>query len=464
MSDAFILVDDPLAADAVKVYAVRPDKLDATLDTLPTSARAYAKANGFSAGMGSVLALPDESGAICAYLAGMGADGGAFHLARLARTLPAGTYQLMGLTDQETEPAHRGFALGHYWFTRYKSLAPDPDERPRLVLPEALDETRLTLIADGAHLARDLINIPACDMGPEALEMAAIDLATSHGAATTVFTGHELLREDFPMIHAVGRAAASAPRLIDITWGDLDDPKLTLVGKGVTFDTGGLDLKPGSAMALMKKDMGGAANVLGLAHMIMEAQLPVRLRVLLPTVENAIGAGAFRPGDILRSRKGLTVEIGNTDAEGRLILSDALAYGDEEAPDLMIDLATLTGAARTALGPDLPPFYTNDIVLAQAVAQAQHDAMDGLWQMPLYPPYDDTLASKIADVNHIGSSSFAGSITAALFLQRFVSRAKSWLHIDIYGWTPKNLPECPEGGRDQAIRALFHMLEKRYGG
>ena len=231
------------------------------------------------------------------------------------------------MEDDEVEEAHRGFALGHYWFTRYKSLAPDPDERPRLVLPEALDETRLTLIADGAHLARDLINIPACDMGPEAVEMAAIDLATSHGAATQVFTGHELLREDFPMIHAVGRAAASAPRLIDITWGDIDAPKLTLVGKGVTFDTGGLDLKPGSAMALMKKDMGGAANVLGLAHMIMEAQLPVRLRVLLPTVENAIGAGAFRPGDILRSRKGLTVEIGNTDAEGRLILADALAFG-----------------------------------------------------------------------------------------------------------------------------------------
>ncbi len=464
MSDAFILVDDPLAANAVSVHVARPDTLDSTLNKLPAAAQAYAKGSGFSAISGDLLAVPDESGAICAYLAGLGTDGSAFHTGRLARTLPAGTYQLHGLPDHEVEEAHRGFALGHYWFTRYKSLAPDPDERPRLVLPETLDETRLALIADGAHLARDLINIPACDMGPEALEMAAIDLATSHGAATQVFTGHELLREDFPMIHAVGRAAASAPRLIDITWGEIDAPKLTLVGKGVTFDTGGLDLKPGNAMALMKKDMGGAANVLGLAHMIMEAQLPLRLRVLLPTVENAIGAGAFRPGDILRSRKGLTVEIGNTDAEGRLILADALAYGDEEAPELMIDLATLTGAARTALGPDMPPFYTNDIKLAQDLAQAQHDAMDALWQMPLYPPYDDMLSSKIADVNHIGSSPFAGSITAALFLQRFVSRAQSWLHIDIYGWTPKNLPECPEGGRDQAIRALFHMLEKRYGG
>lgn len=464
MSDAFFRFDDPQAAQALPIYAVRPSDLDALLADLPPLAAGFARANDFSAATGTLQVLPDADGTIGGYIAGLGVDGNPFHLAKLARTLPAGAYQIQRLTDDEMEPALRGFALGHYWFHRYKSHAPDPDERPRLVLPKGFDASRITLIANGAHIARNLINIPACDMGPEALEIAAIDIATAHGASTQVFTGHELLREDFPMIHAVGRAAASAPRLIDIRWGDLDAPKVTLVGKGVTFDTGGLDLKPGSAMALMKKDMGGAANVLGLAQMIMEAKLPIRLRVLLPTVENAIGAGAFRPGDILRSRKGLTVEIGNTDAEGRLILADALAYGDEEAPELMIDLATLTGAARVALGPDVPPFYTNDNALAQDLAQAQHDAMDALWQMPLYPPYDDMLSSKIADVNHISAGGFAGSITAALFLQRFVNRAKSWLHIDIYGWTPKNLPECPEGGRDQAIRAIFHMLEKRYGG
>jgi leucyl aminopeptidase len=321
----------------------------------------------------------------------------------------------------------------------------------------------ITRMAEAAALARDLINTPSNDMGPEELALAARAVATRYGASFSTIVGDELTRQNFPLIHAVGMASTRAPRLIDLTWGDSAHPKVTLVGKGVCFDTGGLDLKPSSGMLIMKKDMGGAANVLALAQMVMDAKLKVRLRVLIPAVENAVAGNAFRPLDIFKSRKGTTVEIGNTDAEGRLVLADALALADEEKPDLLVDLGTLTGAARVALGPDLPPFYTNDETLAQDVARYAKEENDPLWRMPLWPPYDSWLDSKTADINNAPSGGFAGSITCALFLQRFVTDAKSWLHVDIYGWTPSAKPARPEGGECQAARAIYKVLSERYG-
>jgi leucyl aminopeptidase len=299
-------------------------------------------------------------------------------------------------------------------------------------------------------------------MGPEELAAAAEALAAEFGASFACTVGEDLLTQNFPLVHAVGMASDRAPRLIDIGWGDPAHPKVTLVGKGVCFDTGGLDLKPSSGMLIMKKDMGGAANVLALARMVMDARLKVRLRVLIPAVENAVSGNAFRPLDVFTSRKGIAVEIGNTDAEGRLVLADALALADEETPDLLIDLGTLTGAARVALGPDLPPFYTNDETLAADLARCAAMENDPLWRMPLWPPYDAWLDSKTATITNAPSGGFAGSITCALFLQRFVEQARSWLHVDIYGWTPSAKPARPEGGECQAARAIYSLLSERY--
>jgi leucyl aminopeptidase len=318
-------------------------------------------------------------------------------------------------------------------------------------------------MAKAATLARDLINTPSNDMGPADLAQMSQDLADRYGATYGCIIGEDLVKQNFPLIHAVGMASSRAPRLIDMTWGNASDPKVTLVGKGVCFDTGGLDLKPSSSMLIMKKDMGGAANVLALAQMIMDAKLKVRLRVLIPAVENSVAGNAFRPLDIFRSRKGLNVEIGNTDAEGRLVLADALALADEEKPDLLIDLGTLTGAARVALGPEVPPFYTNDETLAADVARCAREENDPLWRLPLWMPYDTWLDSKVANVNNAPSGGFAGSITCALFLKRFVESAKSWLHVDIYGWTPSAKPARPEGGECQAARAIYKLLSERYG-
>jgi leucyl aminopeptidase len=333
----------------------------------------------------------------------------------------------------------------------------------RLAPPEGVDVAEISRMAEAAALARDLINTPANDMGPEELADAAQQLANRYGANFSCIVGDDLVRQNFPLIHAVGMASPRAPRLIDFTWGDPAHSKVTLVGKGVCFDTGGLDLKPSAGMLIMKKDMGGAANVLALASMVMDAKLKVRLRVLIPAVENAVAGNAFRPLDIFTSRKGITVEIGNTDAEGRLVLADALALADEEKPDLLIDLGTLTGAARVALGPDLPPFYTNDETLALDVAVHAKAENDPLWRLPLWPPYDSWLDSKVANINNAPSGAFAGSITCALFLQRFVEDAKSWLHVDIYGWTPSAKPGRPEGGECQAARAIYKLLSQRYG-
>jgi leucyl aminopeptidase len=381
-----------------------------------------------------------------------------FRAGSLPGLLPAGTYRFAN-APHDARLAGLAFALGSYRFGRYRK-ADNPDVR--LVPPDGVDAAALSRIAEAAFLARDLINTPSNDMGPAELEAASRLVADRFGAKFTCISGPEL-EKGFPLIHAVGMASPRAPRLIDFSWGDAAHPKVTLVGKGVCFDTGGLDLKPSSGMLIMKKDMGGAANVLALAQMVMDAGLKVRLRVLLPAVENAVAGNAFRPLDIFKSRKGPTVEIGNTDAEGRLVLADALALADEEKPDLLIDLGTLTGAARVALGPELPPFYTNDETLAEAVAVHAKRENDPLWRMPLWPPYDSWLDSKTADINNAPSGGFAGSITCALFLQRFVTNAKSWLHVDIYGWTPSAKPGRPEGGECQAARAIYKLLSERYG-
>jgi leucyl aminopeptidase len=352
------------------------------------------------------------------------------------------------------------FALGSYRFARYrKNDAP----QAKLIVPQNVDASELSSIAEAVFLARDLINTPANDMGPAELEEATRALGKKHGAAVTAIVGDELLAQNFPLIHAVGKGSTRAPRLIDLRWGNASHPKITLVGKGVCFDTGGLDLKPDSAMLLMKKDMGGAACMLALASMIMDAKLKVSLRLLISAVENSVSGVAFRPLDVYPSRKGLTVEIGNTDAEGRLVLADALALADEEKPDLIVDAGTLTGAARVALGPELPPFYTKDDALAREVDTFALRERDPTWRMPLWPAYDSMLDSKTADVNNVASGGFAGSIICALFLQRFVSAAKAWIHFDVYAWSPSAKPARPEGGECQAARAMFALLKARYG-
>lgn len=422
--------------------------------------RQWAEANGFAGQSGRLLALPAAAGGVAGYLFGIGKKTGRSPLiAGLAgAALGAGHYRLEGAIGDPTLAAI-GFRLGAYRFDRYRTSK----EAPVLTLPQGADAAEVERLVTAATIARDLINTPPNDLGPDALSSYIETFAVERGMAVTLIAGDALLGAGFPMIHAVGRASAEHPRLLDLSWGNPDDPKVTLVGKGVTFDTGGLDIKPASGMLLMKKDMGGAANVLGLTHAIVSAGLKLRLRVLIPVVENAIAGAAFRPGDVLQSRKGLTVEIGNTDAEGRLILADALALADEESPDLLLDMATLTGAARTALGPDLPPLYSTDDELARELMAAGSLADDPLWQMPLWAPYDAMMNSKIADVNNAGSSGFAGSITAALFLQRFVENAGAWVHLDIYGWAPEARASRPHGGTDQAIRAVYGVLKQRYG-
>jgi len=456
MPECLIGADD--APDAVPVHALEPDGLDAFLESRADLA-GFVRAAGFKANAGSILGVPGGGGIDC-FLFGLGRedDRAALLPGRLATGLPGGDYGLAG-GFADAGVATLAFALGAYRFIRYR----DRDRGPRLVLVGGPEARRIIRIADGVYLARDLINTPANAMGPAELALAAEDLAARHGAAIAVTQG-DALADGFPLIHAVGAAAtpSRAPRLIDLTWGDPAAPKVTLVGKGVCFDTGGLDIKPSAGMLLMKKDMGGAANVLGLAHMIMDARLEIRLRVLIPAVENAISGASFRPGDVFRSRKGLTVEIGNTDAEGRLVLADALALAAEESPGLIVDMATLTGAARVALGPEIVPFFTREEGLAEALATHAAAVADPVWRLPLWRPYLSMLDSRIADINNAGATPFAGSITAALFLSRFVPEGQPWLHADIYGWNPKDAPGRPEGGEAQAIRALYALLESRH--
>lgn len=422
---------------------------------LPADLRGWANANGFKAQAGRALAVPSPTGEVKQVLAGADASD-PFALGKLSRSLPPGAYAVGGAVPQPDLLA-LGWCLESYGFGRYgKQVQPVA----QLVCPKGVDREAVLRAARASWMVRDLVNTPASDMGPDELELAARAVARAYKAKLKVVSG-KALEKGFPMIHAVGRASPRAPRLIDFSWGPARAPKVTLVGKGVCFDTGGLDIKPASGMALMKKDMGGAANVLGLAQMIMAANLKVRLRVLIPAVENAIAGNAFRPGDVLTSRKGITVEIGNTDAEGRLVLGDALALADEEQPDLLIDLATLTGAARVALGPDLPPYYTDDEALAEAIAKAGREVNDPVWRLPFWQPYNRLFESSVADMNNAGDSGFAGSITAALFLKRFVDKAKAYVHFDIFAWTPSPRPGRPKGGEAQAMRALFEVIRRR---
>jgi leucyl aminopeptidase len=451
------------AGEAVPITFVSKAGWDTRGATLDGSARRFAEASGFTAKAGQYLALPAANGDVSHILFGVGDESersrDPFLAGKLPGLLPEGTFRFAN-APQDMHLAALAFALGCYRFDRYrKADAP----KARLVPPDGIDIAAISRMAEAATLARDLINTPANDMGPEELAAAARHLAQRFGADFNCIVGDDLKHRNFPLIHAVGMASPRAPRLIDMSWGNPAHPKVTLVGKGVCFDTGGVDLKSASGMQIMKKDMGGGANVLALALMIMDAKLKVRLRVLIPAVENAVAGSAFRPLDIFPSRKGPTVEIGNTDAEGRLVLADALALADEEEPDLLIDLGTLTGAARVALGPDIPPFYTNDEKLALDLARCAQAENDPLWRMPLWPAYNAWLDSKVADINNAPSGGFAGSITCALFLQRFVETAKSWLHVDIYGWTPTAKPARPEGGECQAARAIYRLLSERYG-
>ena len=379
----------------------------------------------------------------------------------LAQSLPAATYHFAS-TTAAADLAALGWGLGSYKFRRYLPSSAN-SAHPRLRLPATVNADIITNTVEAIWLGRDLINTPASDMGPAELEDAARMLAARHGAAITVTTGADLLRDNFPMIHAVGRASPRAPRLIDITWGDASAPKITLVGKGITFDTGGLDIKPASGMLLMKKDMGGAATALALAHMIMGQKLKCRLRVLIPAAENSISGDAFRPSDILASRAGLSIEIGNTDAEGRLVLADALALADEEKPDSIFVFATLTGAARTALGPDLPAFFTDDDALGASLPLTAAAVGDPLWRLPLWDGYRRHLDSDIADMNNVWDTPFAGAITAALFLRRFVSNARRFAHFDLYGWRPAVRPLGPKGGEPQTARAVMEHLKRELG-
>ncbi len=373
----------------------------------------------------------------------------------LPTLLPKGDYRL-GWTPADGELAAIAWALGQYTFQRYHANGKNGIKR--LSLPDGADLERVIRIAAATWLGRDLINTPANDFGPAELAEAARSVAGHYGAGFRVIEGDDLLAENFPLIHAVGRASTRAPRLIDLRWGDGKGPKVTLIGKGICFDTGGLDIKPGSGMLLMKKDMGGAAAALSLAAMIMGEGLPIRLRLLIPAAENSISGNAFRPGDILPSRGGLNVEIGNTDAEGRLVLADALALADEEEPDHVISFATLTGAARVALGPDLPPVYSTDAAFANALTETGRRLGDPMWPMPLWQPYDQLLDSRTGDINSIYSEPFAGSIMAALFLKRFVKAARTYTHFDIYGWVPRPQPGKPVGGEPQCARAVFDHL------
>jgi leucyl aminopeptidase len=460
MHPIFAAPGDPAA---IPIHFVTPASWPAIASGLDAASRAFATAAGFEAKAGRHLLLPAPSGALAGVLFAIDADDNPardpFLAGRLPGLLPQGIYRFVD-PPGDGRLAALAFALGAYQFSRYRKAEA---RQVRLVIPQAVDSEDLVRIVEGVFLARDLINTPANDMGPAELEAAARQLAERHGAAVAVTAGDDLIADNFPLVHAVGRAAKGAPRLIDLRWGDAAAPKVTLVGKGVCFDSGGLDIKPDSAMLLMKKDMGGAASVLALAHMIMARGLKLRLRVLIPAVENAISGDAFRPRDVYRSRKGLTVEVGNTDAEGRLVLADALALADEEAPELVVDMGTLTGAARVALGPDLPPFYTHDETLAAALARHAGAENDPLWRLPLWPAYDAMLDSKVADLSNIGTGGFAGSIICALFLNRFVAAAKSWLHVDIYAWTPSAKPGRPEGGECQAARAVYAYLAARYG-
>ena len=458
-----IFVADGTAGQQIPIWTVEKD---ASLEALPLSPeqRAWIEGVGFKGTVKQQTLVPGSDGRIAGVLFGLG-DGAAGEpsgpsellIGQLPQSLPAGSYRLAN-DARDPNLAAIAWGLGSYRYARYKS-----NSTPRTVslrLPQGADRDLVLNTIDAVKLGRDLINTPASDLGPAEIETAARDLAARHGARIEVTVGDELLAKNFPMIHAVGRASPRAPRLIDLTWGREGARTVTLVGKGITFDTGGLDIKPSSAMLLMKKDMGGAAATLTLGHMIMAQKLDVRLRILIPTAENSISGDAFRPGDVLKSRAGTTVEIGNTDAEGRLVLADAMALADEESPQSLFVFATLTGAARVALGPDLPAMFTNDDAFAAEMVATSAGVGDPVWRLPLWPGYDAKLESPVADMNNVWEAPFAGSITAALFLKRFAKKAQRFAHFDLFGWRPLPNALGPRGGEPQTARALFTVLAK----
>lgn len=448
------------ASNAIDLHVLPQDGVDDWLSRQSPTTVAWVRANAFAGLIGQALVIPDTGGLPSMALAGYGTAGtrlrGRFALAAAASKLPKGAYRIIsGLPEDQIEVEALGWLLSGYRFDRYKSAAP---MAAQLIAPDSIDASRVEAIANGEALTRTLINTPASDMGPPDLEQAARDLAEQHGASIAVTVGDDLLTANLPMIHTVGRAANRAPRLIDMRWGETG-PTLTLVGKGVCFDTGGLNIKPGASMGLMKKDMGGAAAVLGLAHMIMATGKKVQLRVLIPAVENSISDNAYRPQDILTSRKGLTVEINNTDAEGRLVLADALALADEEKPDQIISMATLTGAARVAVGPDLAPYFSDDAGFVAALEASAVRVADPVWRLPFHTPYESMIEPGIADLDNAPKGGFAGCITAALFLRRFVTDSK-YAHFDIYGWQPSAAPARSKGGVGQGTRALLDAIDR----
>ncbi|THD62857.1 leucyl aminopeptidase family protein [Phenylobacterium sp.] len=468
MSDVIL---DAADGPVIPVHALTEAETGPALESIPAGAKAFAAISDFKGKSGQLLLIPGADGALAHVLFGLGSSGGAggdpMVFRTLAAKLPAGTYRLArapaGIGKDTIALA---FALGSYRFDRYKAHGA---EKAKL-LTEGVDLTEVRQVAHACALARDMVNTPANDMGPLQIETIAREIAELHGAKIAVVTGEALLTENYPAVHAVGRAAdaARAPRMIEVTWegAGKDKPLVCLVGKGVVFDTGGLDIKPSAGMRQMKKDMGGAAHALALGRMIMAAGLPVRLAILTPVVENAISGDAMRPGDVLASRKGLSIEVGNTDAEGRLILADALTRAGELEPALTIDLATLTGAARIALGPQLPPFYTDDDELAGQIEAAARAVSDPVWRMPLWKPYAEALESDVAEIkNDPDAWAQAGSVTAALFLQRFAPSGPNcgpWAHFDIFAWNPRNRPGHPAGAEAQAIRGLYRMIRDRF--
>ncbi|MTH99973.1 M17 family metallopeptidase [Roseibium sp. RKSG952] len=448
---------------ALPLHVIAKDDFEDWLQGQPAQIQSWVTTNGFSGALGQVLLIPAADGTPEIALAGYGTKAKRsrkrFPLAAAAEALPKGTYRIAsGVPVEALAMECFGWLMTVYAFDRYASQS---SASAALIAPNEIDAARIEAMANAEVLTRDLVNTPASDMGPDQLQASAEALAKEFGASYEVIVGDALLDRNFPMIHAVGRAAEQAPRLIEMNWGS-SGPKLTLVGKGVCFDTGGLDLKPAAAMGLMKKDMGGAANVLGLARMIMALNLPLQLRVLIPAVENSVAGNAFRPGDILTSRKGLTVEINNTDAEGRLVLADALTLADEGSPDLVISMATLTGAARVAVGADLAPFYTDDDGAADALTRAARQVADPVWRMPFHEPYETLIEPGIADLDNAPSGGFAGSITAALFLRRFAGDSR-YMHFDIYSWQRSKEPGRSKGGLGQGPRALLTALPEMLG-
>ena len=448
----------PSTEGSLPLHVISSDSCSHWLGEQDERTRSWADANSFSGKIGQALLIPDKSGLPCMALAGFGTarerTRNRFNLAAAAASLPEGNYRIASaLPDDILSVEALGWLLGQYRFDRYRKV---PANKASLVAPEGIDARRIETHAKGEALTRDMINTPSQDMGPDEIEAIAHELGRNHGAHVSAIAGSRLLEQNFPMIHAVGRASDQAPRLIELNWGGCG-PQLTLVGKGVCFDTGGLNLKPARSMALMKKDMGGAATALGLAAMIMELGLSLRLRLLIPAVENSVAGNSFRPGDILTARCGYTVEVNNTDAEGRLVLADALSFGAETEPDLMVSVATLTGAARVAVGADLAPFYTDDDHLAAALERAAPQVADPVWRLPFHAPYERLIEPGIADLDNAPAGGLAGSITAALFLRRFTGNVP-YAHFDIYGWQPRAAPGRPKGGLQQGARALLEAL------